>query len=170
MEATSTPKVDESGACLARRPRRTKMVTERYASMGCHRLAHDRTLEYIYIYIYIYINISRAETVELRTWISQRSQRQLRPNGMLPDKYLETQTGSSRRGPWSLYVHMDVGRSLSDATSGIRSSPACNRIHLQTHAMWCMCRCPEARLSLEAGACVCWCPEARRAGGWGLRT
>ena len=160
MEATSTPKVDESGACLARRPRRTKMVTERYASMGCHRPAHDRTLEHIYI------SFSRAETVELRTWISQRSQRQLRPNGMLPDKYLETQTGSSRRGPWSLDVHMYVGRSLSDATSGIRSSPACNRIHLQTHAMWCMCRCPEARLSLEAGACS----EARRAGGWGLRT
>ena len=35
LEATSTPKVDESGACLARRPRRTKMVTERYASMLC---------------------------------------------------------------------------------------------------------------------------------------
>ena len=110
LEATSTPKVDESGACLARRPRRTKMVTERYASMGCRRLAHDRILEYVYIHIYIYmyvctyINISRAETVELRTWISQRSQRQLRPNGMLPDKYLETQTGSSRRGPWSLYI------------------------------------------------------------------
>ena len=71
---------------------------------------------YIYMYVCTYINISRAETVELRTWISQRSQRQLRPNGMLPDKYLETQTGSSRRGPWSLYVHMYVGRRLSDAS------------------------------------------------------
>ena len=168
MEATSTPKVDESGVCLARRSRRTKMVTERYASMGCHRLAHDRTLEYIYIYIYIYIyqyfasRNCRAADLDQPTKPTAASSK--------PDKYLETQTGSSRRGPWSLYVHMYVGRSLSDATSGIRSSPACNRIHLQTHAMWCMCRCPEARLSLEAGACVCWCPEARRAGGWGLRT
>jgi hypothetical protein len=61
--------------------------------MGSHRLAHDRSLEYVYIYIYIYvctcISISRAETVELRTWISQRSQRQLRPPGVSPDKYLE---------------------------------------------------------------------------------
>ena len=89
---------------------------------------------YIYIYVCTYISISRAETVELRNWISQRSQRQLRQNGMLPDKYLETQTGSSRRSPWYLYVHMYVGRSLNDATSWIRSFPACNRIHLQTHA------------------------------------
>ena len=58
--------------------------------MGCRRLAHDRTLEYVYIYVCTYISISRAETVELRTWISQRSQRQLRPNGVSPDKYLET--------------------------------------------------------------------------------
>ena len=59
LEATSTPKVEESGACLARRPRRTKMVTERYASMGCRRLAHDRTLEYVYIYIYICMYIHK---------------------------------------------------------------------------------------------------------------
>ena len=58
--------------------------------MGCRRLAHDRTLEYVYIYVCTYISISRAETVELRTWISQRSQRQLRPTGVSPDKYLET--------------------------------------------------------------------------------
>ena len=56
MEATSPPKVEESGACLARCPRRTKMVTERYASMGCRRLAHDRTLEYVYMYICMYIH------------------------------------------------------------------------------------------------------------------
>ena len=132
LEATSTPKVEESGACLARRPRRTKMVTERYASMGCRRLAHTRTLEYVYIYVCTYISISRAETVELRTWISQRSQRQLRPNGMLPDKYLETQTGSPTHLP-TMTVKRIVRRLVrcnSDRKFRLRAALAWSRITL----------------------------------------
>jgi hypothetical protein len=92
-------------------PKRLRSDTHRWGATVWRTTALWNIYIYIHIYIYIYISISRAETVELRTWISQRSQRQLRPNGMLPDKYLETQTGSSRRGPWSLYVHMYICRS-----------------------------------------------------------
>ena len=96
--------------------------------MGCHRLAHDLTLEHIYIYI----NISRAETVELRTWISQRSQRQLRPNGMLPDMYLETQTGSHTHLP-TMTVKRIVRRLVrcnSDRKFRLRAALAWSRITL----------------------------------------
>ena len=109
------PDVLEAGACVRRCPEARLSLEAGLTYIGASKpprhaarlvridgMPPSGARPHFGIYIYIYLNISRAETVELRTWISQRSQRQLRPNGVSPDKYLETWVSGQKN------VHCDA--------------------------------------------------------------